>query len=221
MTAALLQEPRWYEAAQALVTGCADLHSGDEAVALLETVCQGLGDELYPAFLRVLCEIGRHGDHAARAAVARTLVQALRSGRLPSGRRAAWGSAMWAGSAAGGRSLGPLEYLCASAADREHPSALSARDFDLGAQSVMALVAADDDARLLYGEHLLARAEDPLEGALPRAGRHAMQSLARAWLQGASPAEASAAFLAALPESRPAAPAASAWPGIAPGHLGR
>lgn len=221
MPAALLQEPRWRDAARALVAGCVDLRGGDEAVALMETVCQGLGQELYPAFLRVLCEIGRHGDHAARAAVARTLVQALRSGRLPSGRRAAWGSNTWAGSAAGGRSLGPLEYLCASAADRDSPAALSPRDFDLGAQAVMALVAADDDARLLYGERLLACAEDPLEGALPRTGRHAMQSLAQAWLAGAHPAEASAAFLAALPDTRPATTAALAWPGIAPGHIGR
>lgn len=221
MPAALLQEPRWREAARALVAGCVDLRGGDDAVALMEAVCQGLGQELYPAFLRVLCEIGRHGDHAARAAVARTLVQALRSGRLPSGRRAAWGSATWAGSGAGGRSLGPLEYLCASAADRDSPGALSPRDFDLGAQSVMALVAADDDARLLYGERLLACAEDPLEGALPRTGRHAMQALAQAWLGGAQPAEASAAFLAALPDTRGGATVALAWPGMAPGHVRR
>lgn len=221
MAAVLLQEPRWREAARALIAGCADLRSGDEAVSLMGAVCHGLGDELYPAFLRVLCEIGRHGDHAARAAVARTLVQALRSGRLPSGRRAAWGANRRAGSATGARSLGPLEYLCASAADRDTPAALSPRDFDLGAQSVMALVAAADDARQLYGEHLLACAQDPLEGALPRSGRHAMQVLAQAWLRGALPAEASAAFLAALPESRPAATAAPAWPGIAPGHIGR
>jgi len=221
MIAALLHEPRWREAARALVAGCVDLRGGEDAVTLLEAVCQGLGDELYPAFLRVLCEIGRHGDHGARAAVARTLVQALRSGRLPSGRRAAWGSSTWPGGPAGGRSLGPLEYLCASAADREGPSALSARDFDLGAQSVMALVAADDEARLLYGEHLLARAEDPLEGALPRAGRQAMRALALSWLKGAAPAEASAAFLAALPEYRPASTASLAWPGLPPGHPGR
>src|SRR5918911_488373 len=91
-----------------------DLRGSDDAVAFLEAVCKGLGDELYPAFLRVLCEIGRHGDHAARAAVARTLVQALRSGRLPSGRRAAWGANRWS---AGARSLGPLEYLCACFGD--------------------------------------------------------------------------------------------------------
>lgn len=221
MVAALLEEPRWREAARALVAGCVDLRGGEEAVALLEAVCRGLGDELYPAFLRVLCEVGRHGDHGARAAVARTLVQALRSGRLPSGRRAAWGSNSWAGGADGGRSLGPLEYLCASVADQEGSSAMSRRDFDLGARSVLALVAADDEARLLYGEQLLARAEDPLEGALPRAARHAMRSLAQAWLEGAGAAEATAAFLAALPEPAGSGPAAAPWAGLPPGLTGR
>ncbi|HEV8689230.1 MAG TPA: hypothetical protein VGQ91_02955 [Ideonella sp.] len=202
MTAALLIDPRWRDAARALITGCADLRDSDDAVTFLEAVCKGLGDELYPAFLRVLCEIGRHGDHAARAAVARTLVQALRTGRLPSGRRAAWGSNVWGGGAAGGRSLGPLEYLCAGMGDRDGPAPMAARDFDLGAQAVMTLVSANDEARLLYGEHLLARADDPVEGALPRGARAALRAMAEAWIGGASPAEASARFLAALPESR-------------------
>lgn len=218
MRAALLAEPRWLEAARALVTGCVDLRAGDDAVVFLEAVCRGLGDELYPAFLRVLCEVGRHGDHAARAAVARTLVRALRSGRLPSGRRAAWGSnASWPGGLGGnlgglgsGRSLGPLEYLCASAADGDGPSALTARDFDLAATSVMALVAADDEARQLYAEHLLACAADPLEGAWPRPARHALRAMADAWWRGAAPAEASARFLAALVDARPVRPS---WPG--------
>jgi hypothetical protein len=218
LTAALLIEPRWLDAARALITGCADLRDSDDAVAFLEAVCKGLGDELYPAFLRVLCEIGRHGDHAARAAVARTLVQALRTGRLPSGRRAAWGSNVWGGGAAGGRSLGPLEYLCANMADREGPSPMAARDFDLGAQAAMTLVAAHDEARSLYGEHLLARADDPVEGALPRSARAALRAMAEAWIRGASPAEASARFLAALPES---APRSAPWAGVTPGSFGR
>ncbi len=68
---ALLAEPRWPQAARELISGCVDLPSDDDGVALLESVCLGLGDELYPAFLRLLCEVGRYGDHDARAAVAR------------------------------------------------------------------------------------------------------------------------------------------------------
>ena len=89
--APLLSQPRWAPAAQALVDGCTDLHDDEDRVALMAAVCEGLGDELYPAFLRVLWTIGQHGDHAACATIARTLVHALRTGRLPSGRRSAWG----------------------------------------------------------------------------------------------------------------------------------
>lgn len=92
MASPLLAEPRWAQAAQALVDGCLDLPHDEDRVALLAAVCEGLGDELYPAFLRVLALIGRHGDHAACAAVAGALVHALRTGRLPSGRRGAWGA---------------------------------------------------------------------------------------------------------------------------------
>src|SRR5258706_289588 len=45
--AALLSEPRWVLAAQALVDGCVDLPSDEDRVALLAAVCEGLGDELY------------------------------------------------------------------------------------------------------------------------------------------------------------------------------
>src|SRR5215471_7647622 len=88
----LLTEPRWDLAAQALVDGCVDLPNDEDRVALLGTVCESLGDELYPAFLRLLWTVGRLGDNAACAAVARALVHALRTGRLPSGRRSAWGA---------------------------------------------------------------------------------------------------------------------------------
>ncbi|HEU0200383.1 MAG TPA: hypothetical protein VFR86_08105, partial [Burkholderiaceae bacterium] len=140
MSVTLLAEPHWALAAQALVDGCLDLPSDEERVALLAAVCDGLGDELYPAFLRVLSIIGRHGDHAACAAVARALVHALRTGRLPSGRRSAWGaSAPLQPDAAYGRtrSLGPLEYLCAWHAQAEPAKALAAERFYTAACALM------------------------------------------------------------------------------------
>ncbi|EHR71450.1 hypothetical protein BurJ1DRAFT_2621 [Burkholderiales bacterium JOSHI_001] len=198
MSATLHPDPDWRGAARALVSGCLDLPDDDDRVALMEAVCRGLGDELYPAFLRVLFEVGRYGDHAARAAVARALVQALRTGRLPNGRRAAWGSA--SGSSSRGRSLGPLEYLCAWAAQAEGDAALPHNLFENAAQSVMSLVAASDEARQLYCEKLLAEAQDSLEGALTRSTRHAMAELARAWADRGDPAHASSRFVGALPQ---------------------
>jgi LmbE family N-acetylglucosaminyl deacetylase len=204
--AALLDEPRWAPAAQALVDGCIDLHDDEDRVALLAAVCEGLGDELYPAFLRVLWTVGRHGDHAACAAVARALVHALRTGRLPSGRRSAWGEGASAAppSAFGRvRSLGPLEYLCAWHAQADPVRALSSAQFHLAARALMDLVDASPDARALYCEKLLADADDPLPGALTRQTREALRALATAWVGGAAPFEACGRFTQALPGAVP------------------
>ncbi len=218
MVAALLAEPRWVSAARALLSGCIDLPDMDAKVSLLETVCRTLGDDLYPAFLRVLTEVGQHGDHDARAVLAQVLVHALRTGRLPSGRRAAWGaSSAQPGSVNRGRSLGPLEYLCSWADQSEGMNHLMQREFEQATQAVMHLVNADATARKLYCEQLMAQADDPIEGALSRRARAAMRAMAVTWAGGAAPPEAAASFVAAL-----GAPAneASRWAstfGAAPG----
>jgi len=203
--AALLSEPRWAPAAQALVDGCIDLPADEDRVALLAAVCEGLGDELYPAFLRVLWTIGQHGDHAACAAVASALVHALRTGRLPSGRRSAWGAnAPPLPQAAYGRtrSLGPLEYLCAWHTQSDPVRALSSAQFHTAARSLMDLISTSPEARLLYCEKLLADVDDPIGGALTRQTREALRALATAWAGGANSSDASARFLCALPVVR-------------------
>jgi hypothetical protein len=204
--AALLADPRWAHAARALVDGCVDLPADEDRVALLCTICDRLGDELYPALLRVLCTIGHHGDHAARAAVARALVHALRTGRLPSGRRSAWGAsgpAQYQDTYARTRSLGPLEYLCAWHAQAEAANALAAGAFERSARALLDLVSASAEARALYCEKLLADVDDPLSGALTRQTREALRALATAWAAGAGASEATSRFLQALPAARP------------------
>jgi hypothetical protein len=211
--ATLLSEPQWAAAAQALVDGCTDLANDEDRVALLATVAQGLGDDLYPAFIRLLWLIGRQGDHAAKAAVARALVHALRTGRLPSGRRSAWGAegADGAGAAWGRtRQLDPLEYLCAWHAQTDPVCALSAEQFHMAARALMDLVACCPEARLLYCEKLLADAGDPIGGALSRSTREALRALAQAWSQGVDSFDASARFLCTLQRARPDALAALA-----------
>src|SRR5205085_6331194 len=171
----------------------------------MAAVCEGLGDELYPAFLRVLWTIGQHGDHAARAAVARALVHALRTGRLPSGRRSAWGaSAPAQAHAAYGRtrSLGPIEYLCAWHAQTEPARALTAAQFDTAARSLLDLIGASREARLLYCEKLLADVDDPIGGAFARHTREGVRALAKAWSEDATASDVSARFLCALHGSR-------------------
>ncbi|HET9646382.1 MAG TPA: hypothetical protein VFP68_24185 [Burkholderiaceae bacterium] len=203
--AALLSEPNWVLAARALVDGCLDLSTDDERVEFMAAVCGGLGDELYPAFIRVLWTVGQHGDHGAKAAVARALVHALRTGRLPSGRRSAWGSsAPMNSNAAYGRtrSLGPLEYLCAWYAQTDPPRALSAAQFHTAARALMELIASSREARLLYCEKMLADSDDPIGGALSRRTREALRALAHAWSEGVNASDASARFLCALKQPR-------------------
>lgn len=194
--ARLLADPRWAEAAQALVAGCLDLGPRNEpAIALMEAVCAGLGDQLYPAFLRVLAEVNTRGEFAARAAVAQTLTQALHQGRLPSGSRAAWG-----GQARGAqrRSVGPVEYLCLAAWPRSGPAELSPEQFQALAGSVMELVDCDPDARQLYAAHLTAVADDPLDGTLPREARPALRALAQSWREHPDAGQACAQFVRGL-----------------------
>lgn len=181
LSAELRADPRWPEAAQALISGCADL-GPDGSVELLEQVCEGLGEQLYPAFLRVLIEVNQRGDFAARALVARSLALALQQGRLPSGRRAAWGQAS---APRATRSLGPLEYLCLAVWPGAQGSELSSEQFQLFASAVMELFDCAPDARQHYASQLLAVAGDALDGTLPREARGPLQQLARQWLAGA------------------------------------
>lgn len=192
----LLAQPRWADAAQALIVGCVDLGPRhDDAVALMEAVCTGLGDHLYPAFLRVLAEVNLRGEYAARAAVAQTLTQALCQGRLPSGSRAAWGAHQ---PGAQRRSLGPIEYLCLAAWPQGGQPVLSPEQFQTLAGAVMELLDCDAQARQLYANHLSAVADDPLDGTMPREARAALRALAQSWRGHADASQACTAFVASL-----------------------
>lgn len=210
MTATPMSPPDWWGAAQTLVEGCCTLPE-DARVRWLEQLCLGLGDQLYPAFLRVLCLVGEQGEPLAQQAVARTLTQALASGRLPSGRQTAWGAA--AGAAT--RQQGPIEFLCVWYLHPGSSDRLSANGFDQAARALLGLVAHAQDAHALYRARLAAAAADPLEGAWSRQDRAALQALVQAWQPGVVPAVPVDAFLQVA--RQPAAAAAGAGLGAAPG----
>jgi hypothetical protein len=199
----LRESPDWTGAAQALIAACSSLDADDERVRWLEHMCAALGDALYPAFLRVLCLVGEHGEDAARRNVASTLLRALQSGRLPAGRHAAWGARGMSAT----RSHGPLEYLCAWYLHPHGGTALSAPAFDRAARALLGLLASDAQAHRLYRARLSAAADDPLEGAWSRTDREALRALIHAWTPGADPEGTVNAFL----RSARGAPE-SAWP---------
>jgi len=197
---ALGSHPDWHGAAHELVGTLCALDDGERRIQLLERVCTNLGDALYPAFLQLLYAIERDGDVPARERVARTLVDCLLSGRLPSGRLPAWGASRVPQSSPFGqvRTLGPIEYVCAWHGQPSSLTVLPDERFDTIVTSLLTLVAAHRPAAELYARKLLSDAEDPLGGSLGGATREGLGELARAWLDGASPLEASAAFRRAV-----------------------
>ena len=200
MTFALAPDPDWHGAARELVGGLCALEGTEGRIRLLESVCVGLGDALYPAFLQILHAIERDGEPAAREVVARTLVDCLLSGRLPSGRLPAWGAASLPTESPFGqvRTLGPIEYLCAWRGQPSSLPALPDERFGIVLASLVALVDSHPPAARLYARKLLGDAEDPLDGSLAGRTREGLGELARRWAAGASPEEACTAFLGAI-----------------------
>jgi hypothetical protein len=197
---ALKAQPDWPAAAQILIDGCAHAAHAQARVDVLERLCMALGDALYPAFLSVLSLIGERGSAAAQSAVAEGLVDGLRSGRLPTGKRAAWGGALPSagrGARAPMVTLGPIEYVCAVQlpADATPASPAAAT---LGA--LLRLVNHNDNARSLYIARLHALAQEPPDGGLSRDARQVLDALADAWSRSPhTPQQAVEAALQALP----------------------
>ncbi len=179
----LRSEPQWHEAAQVLINGCAYLKTAPERIRLLEALCDALGPNLYPALIGVLCVIGERASPMARQTVANTLLEGLQSGRVPTGRRVAWGSnkPLSSTGAPMTRSLGPIEYLCAWYDDPGTLQAISASTFDAAMRAMLSLVSESDRARRLYCERLLAIAQAPVDGALTRRAVEGLKDLAQSW----------------------------------------
>jgi hypothetical protein len=184
----LKPNPDWHEAAQRLVSGCLSLSTLDERVELMERFCISLGDALYPTFLQILCIIGQRGDHPAKFLITETLVHGLRTGRLPSGKLAAWGSTTFSADQLMGkmRSFGPIEYLLLWYAQPSGRSPLPITRFQSAAKDLLSLFAANPEAETLYCQKLLSAVEDPLDGAMSSRSRQAIQSFVIAWQNGDS-----------------------------------
>lgn len=205
----LREAPDWAGAAQLLIDGCAHADGAAERIELLERLCDALGDQLYPAFLKVLCVVARHGTEAAQAAVAQALVDGLASGRVPSGRRPAWGAqpawAVGGPAGRGGQALGPVEYLCAWYAQAEGPVADRREAFNASLGPLLGLLSRSPRAREAYAARLCMVADDPIGGALSRDTRAGLRALAQAWQDGSAEALACAtqAFMGAVPGGPP------------------
>ncbi|MCG7984699.1 MAG: hypothetical protein JAY90_18355 [Candidatus Thiodiazotropha lotti] len=166
----------------------------------MEKVCESLGDELYPAFLKILCTIGKNGDHDAKQLITETLVEALLTGRLPSGRMSAWGAESARGNNLFGqtRSLGPIEYVFTWYAQPSGRSPLPIQSFHHAASELLELISSNPKAKKLYCTKLTADIEDPLDGSLSRKSRYAIGSFVEAWEADKSTDEVLSSFLDTL-----------------------
>ena len=181
----LKPNPDWHAAAQDLIHGLCALAEGEQRIDLLEHLCIRLGDNLYPAFLQILHVVQKHGTNEARATVAKTLVECLQSGRLPSGKLAAWGSSSYSGDSAFGQSrrLGPIEFVCAWYAQPSTESPMSQQQFSTIMDSLLSLVAADKNAKMMYCFKLQSDAQDPIDGSLSGQTRAGLTQLTESWRQ--------------------------------------
>ncbi len=199
----LKSDPDWHSAAQDLINGLCSYQDREQRIELLESLCTKLGDRLYPAFLQILHVISQRANEDARGIMASTLVNCLQTGRLPSGKLAAWGSRSFTGDSAFGQSrqLGPIEFVCAWYAQPSTESPMSQQQFSIILESLLSLVSADNDAKNLYCHKLLSDADDPLGGSLSSQTRAGLSQMVAAW-QATSPAESNTsavdAFLQAL-----------------------
>lgn len=176
----LKTDPDWLAAGDQLVANLRAGQTDKDRLSILLDVCAGLGDQLYPAFLKLLCALGRFGDAPAKALVSQTLGTALVRSRLPSGRLAAWGL-----NASAGRSLGPVEYLCVWYLDRSRTDRLDEETFIDAVGYLTELVKAEPQTLSVYTEKLTQDANASLEGTFSRSARQLLARLAELWAKGA------------------------------------
>lgn len=196
----LNSNPDWHGAAQDLVNGLSVLDKSEDQIRLLELTCERLGDALYPAFLQILYALEQYADEHSKQLIASTLVDCIRSGRLPSGRLSAWGSTSVTGDSAFGqtRVLGPIEYACAWYAQGGTAQPLSIQQFTQIMNSLLNLVDSNHTAKNYYCQKLQGDIDDPMSGALSNVTRQALQELIQKWQTNDPASEAIDVFINSL-----------------------
>lgn len=208
MGVVLRAEPDWAGAAQALVSALEGQADADVRVELIDRCRAELGEQVYPAFLKLLAAVGRFAEPAARALVAEALARALVTARLPATRIPAWGAAdRFAGLGAGRlqsfqRSAGPLEFLCLWLTRDLANEPLSDAGFERALELVLRLFDASPDAARLYRAKLRADLEDATEGLHTQESRAVVRDLEAAWAAGREPAEIGPLLTAAARAAR-------------------
>jgi len=208
------------EAAARLAGALRVEHSAEYRLGVLKRLARRLGDDAYPAFLKLLAVIAESDDDVAKAAIADALAIALRRMDLPSGQLTSWGAShLWdkniaeqprrpqepRHSATPRRQLGPIEFLTAWYAQRTQLPQLDETRYTQVLTLLIELCNHNAELRRLYSAKLMADSRNELEGAYTRVTCDALAAIAQAWLSDASPQDVASAAVAhhALAQSVP------------------
>ena len=196
----LRPNPDLLGSAQALLDALSHQSSADLRSAVLNRVARQLGDEWYPAFIKLACVIGESDDDAAKRVLADALAYAMKKGDLPSGSLTSWGvSGNWISAPAGvprsffrsapRRSLGPIEYLSSWHSQSTNRAPLSDDVYRTSLASLLELFNASPAAARVYQTKLQADAVNELEGTFTSITRARLSTISSLWSEGVSPAE--------------------------------
>ena len=204
----LKSDPDWIGAARAFVAGLEAQPGLDGRVAFIDACRAELGEQVYPAFIKLLAAVAAFGDEAARALCAEALAHALATARLPSARVAAFGgdsrppAFALKGLATHVRAVGPIEFLCLWLTRDVADEPLEPEAFRAALAWLLTLFDSAPRAAALYRAKLLADADNPMEGLHSQDSRQRVRALAAAWESGADAAEIAARAAAAAPAAR-------------------
>jgi len=205
----LKAEPDWIGGAQALVSALEAQPDDEGRIQVMDACRAALGDQVYPAFIKLLAAVGRFADAPARRLVAETLARALATARLPATRLPAWGADRFAGLGVGLpqanlRAAGPIEFLCLWLHRDVSTEPLTDEAFASALALVVELLNAAPEAARLYQAKLSGDVESPTEGLHTAASRRSMRALLDAWRAGRAPQDVARATLDAAIADREA-----------------
>ncbi len=194
----LKADPDWIGAAQDLVSALEAQPHAEGRVEVLEAVRDALGDQIYPAYIKLLAAVARFGDASARKLVADAFADALATSKAPSVFVPAYGGSTGLQALSGGllthrRAVGPIEFLCLWVFRDIAGEPLEPETFETAMAWLVRLFEASPRAAVLYQAKLSNDAESPLEGLHDRDSRAMVRALLESWESGASPEAVAAA----------------------------
>lgn len=147
-------------------------------MALLYELASDLGEDLYPALIKLLCAAERFGDAASRRLVCDTLAYAAETWRAPPGWVGAWGSddrEMF--------EIGPIEYLVIWHVQR----GLDRPQFVAALRLMLGICCATGRGRRAQARHVAEAAASALPGTIGPAAAEVIAGLARDLEAGLAP----------------------------------